>query len=53
VAQFVQEDEVTEAVERVLKTFETLGQKGERIANTIARVGVKVFREEMDWREGD
>lgn len=50
VAKFVQEDEVIPAVEKVLQAFESLGQKGERIADTITRVGVQAFREEMDWQ---
>jgi len=47
VADFVRENEVTEAVEKVLAAFETLAQKGERIADTIARVGIEDFRTEM------
>lgn len=49
VAKFIQPDKVIEAVEKVLSTFETIGQKGERIADTIARVGVQEFRDEMQF----
>ncbi|MHB9094417.1 MAG: 4Fe-4S dicluster domain-containing protein [Eubacteriales bacterium] len=49
VAEFIPENEVTEGVEKVLKAFAVLGQQGERIADTIARVGVRAFRDEMAW----
>lgn len=48
VAEFIQPDEVTEAVEGVLAAFERLGQQGERIADTITRVGAAGFREELN-----
>lgn len=47
VAKFIQPDEVIEAVEKALAAFITLGQNGERIADTLDRVGVQEFREEM------
>ena len=47
--EFIREEEVTDAVEKVLQAFETLGQEGERLADTIARVGVSAFRDEMNW----
>ncbi len=49
VAEFVPENQVTESVEKVLKAFDVLSQQGERIADTIARVGVKAFRDEVAW----
>ncbi|MHB8170137.1 MAG: 4Fe-4S dicluster domain-containing protein [Thermincolia bacterium] len=43
VAHFVPEEEVIATVEKILKAFTNLGTKGERIANTINRVGVEAF----------
>ncbi|MDA8233682.1 MAG: 4Fe-4S binding protein [Clostridia bacterium] len=43
VARFVPEEEVVVTVEKILKAFTNLGDKGERIANTINRVGVEAF----------
>lgn len=48
VGEFVAQNEVTEAVEKVLAAFERLNQKDERIADTITRVGVEAFKEEMN-----
>ena len=47
VARFIPENEIVQAVESVLAAFETLAQKGERIADTLGRVGVRAFRTEM------
>ncbi len=47
-AEFLQEDEVIEAVERTISAFERLGQQGERIADTVARVGLDAFKEEIN-----
>lgn len=48
VDRFIQEDEVVSTVETALNAFERLGQQGERLADTIGRVGVKGFKDEMD-----
>lgn len=48
VAQFIQEEDVVEAVNIVLTVFERLGQQGERIADTIARVGLEEFKSEFE-----
>lgn len=48
VGEFIPADRAVEAVESVLKAFGLLGQKGERIADTIGRVGVEEFRQAMD-----
>ncbi|NPV92794.1 MAG: 4Fe-4S binding protein [Firmicutes bacterium] len=40
----IPESQVIKAVEKVLKAFEDLGKKGERIADTIDRVGLDEFR---------
>lgn len=49
IAKFIHEEQAAEAVEAVLAAFETLGKPKERIADTISRVGVDVFKEEMKW----
>ena len=48
VAEFIPEDEAVEAVTKVLHTFVNLSIKGERIADTIHRVGVDAFKKEMN-----
>jgi len=48
VAEFVQENEAVEAVGKVLQAFARLGLEGERIADTIARLGAEAFRDEMN-----
>lgn len=48
VAEFVPENRAAEAVKKVLKAFGALARKGERLADTIARVGLDTFRSEMD-----
>lgn len=53
VAEFIQEDQVLEYVERVLRAFEVLGTQGERIADTLARVGPEAFRQEMEAQENN
>lgn len=46
--EFISQEGVSEAAEKVLAAFERLNQKSERISDTIARVGVDAFREEMN-----
>jgi len=48
VARLVSEEEVVPTVGKILKAFINLGVKGERIANTIKRVGVEEFIAEMN-----
>jgi len=45
--KFIPAEQAVEAVKSVVKAFETLWQKGERIADTLDRVGVEAFQEEM------
>ncbi|NPV74528.1 MAG: 4Fe-4S binding protein [Pelotomaculum sp.] len=47
-ALFIQESEVTQAVQKALMAFVALGQEGERMRNTVARIGIKAFTKEMD-----
>lgn len=47
VAEFVPAEEAIDYVERVLKAFAVLNKQGERIADTLNRVGLDTFREEM------
>lgn len=51
VAEFIPDDQVINYVEMVLRAFETLGTQGERIADTLARVGPEAFRKEMEEQE--
>lgn len=44
VARFVREEEAAEAVARVLQTFLRLARQGERLADTMARVGLEEFK---------
>lgn len=48
IGELIPEDGVTDAVEKVLQVFERLSQQGERIADTISRVGTETFKEEMN-----
>lgn len=48
VAEFVGDDEVIPTVERILKVFERYWQRGERIANTIRRIGPEKFKAGME-----
>lgn len=48
VAQFIQEEDVVETVNTVLEVFERLAEKGERLADTIARVGLAEFKSEFE-----
>lgn len=45
--KFIPEDKVVEVGEAIVTVFDRLGQEGERIANTINRVGLEKFREEV------
>lgn len=47
VAEFVQENEVTNTIEIVLKAFANLRKDKERMGDTLARVGVEEFKAEM------
>lgn len=47
VAEFVQENEVSSSIEKVLKAFGNLRQEKERMGDTLARVGVEEFKAEM------
>lgn len=51
VAEFVPEADVILTVEKILKVFEGHWQQGERIANTIRRIGVEKFRAGMAGEE--
>ncbi len=46
--KFVQQNEIIEVVNKVLMAYEKLSTQGERIADTIARVGVDAFKEKME-----
>ncbi len=48
VAKFVPENKIIENIGKVLSAYVSLSEKGERIADTIARVGVEVFIEMME-----
>ncbi|MDW7675625.1 MAG: 4Fe-4S binding protein [Bacillota bacterium] len=45
--QFVPEEQVVVVGEAIIAAFSKLGQDGERIANTVNRVGLDMFREEV------
>ena len=47
VAIFVTDEKVPEVIEKTLEWYKENGKKGERIATTLARVGVKSYREFM------
>lgn len=48
VAEFIRQDELTSAVEKVLKAYEILCKPEERIADTIDRVGLEAFKEKLN-----
>lgn len=49
VVPFVTEEEATAAVEAVLKTFLQLRREGERLGDTLQRVGLREFRRKVGW----
>lgn len=51
VAKFIPENEVAAAIEQVLAAFAILSEPGERIGDTLARVGVHAFKTEMAIRK--
>ncbi|MGE5404385.1 MAG: 4Fe-4S binding protein [Candidatus Saccharibacteria bacterium] len=51
VASYIPEDQVIESVEKVLAAFLVLRQDGERIGDTIERIGLEVFVNSIETRE--
>lgn len=51
VAEFVPEEDVIGTVDKILRVFERHWQQGERIANTIRRIGAEKFRAELAEEE--
>lgn len=51
VKEYLTEEEVIPTGEKIIKAFENLHQTGERIADTLKRVGVQAFTEEMEREE--
>ncbi|MEW5762844.1 MAG: reverse transcriptase-like protein [Bacillota bacterium] len=48
VAENVGDDEVINLVERTIEAYKELGKKGERLARTIDRVGIDVFKARLE-----
>ncbi|MHB1127127.1 MAG: 4Fe-4S dicluster domain-containing protein [Bacillota bacterium] len=47
---FILEDQVIETGEAILDIFRSVAQKGERLADTVSRIGVETFRAELEER---